>query len=256
VAVLLFPLYWIVNVSLMSQTDILRYPPPFVPPNLTLDGYRIAIERASGWVTSSLVYALGTVVVTLVIATPTAYALARLRTRVTTGFLFVLLLAQMIPGIIMANSLYAMFVRLSWISSYQAVIIADATIAVPFAILIMRSFMLGIPRELIEAAVIDGATQWRVFRSIIVPLSRSAMVAAALFAFLFGWGDFLFAVTLNANDDKVPITVGIFRFVGSYASEWPSIMATAVIAAIPASVLLVVAQRYVTVGLTAGALKE
>jgi multiple sugar transport system permease protein len=256
VAVLLFPLYWIVNVSLMSQTDILRYPPPFVPPAVTFDGYRAAFERAGGYVTSSLIYALGTVVVTLILATPAAWALARLRTRLALVFLFTLLLAQMIPGIIEANSLYALFVRAGWISTYQAVILADATIAVPFAIIVLRAFMLGIPKELIEAAVVDGAGHWRIFRSIVIPLSRSALVAAGLFSFLFGWGDFLFALTLNTDDDKVPITVGIFRFVGQYSVDWPSIMATAVIAAIPATVLLVVAQRYVAAGVTEGAVKE
>lgn len=256
VAVLLFPLYWIVNVSLMSQTDILRYPPPFLPPTVTFDGYRAAFERAGGYVTSSLIYALGTVVVTLILATPAAWALARLRTRMALVFLFALLLAQMIPGIIEANSLYALFVRADWISTYQAVILADATIAVPFAIIVLRAFMLGIPKELIEAAVVDGAGHWRIFRSIVVPLSRSALVAAGLFSFLFGWGDFLFALTLNTDDDKVPITVGIFRFVGQYSVDWPSIMATAVIAAIPATVLLVVAQRYVAAGVTEGAVKE
>lgn len=256
VGVLLFPLYWIVNVSLMDQIDILRYPPPFFPPELTLDGYRVAFERSVEWIRSSLIYGLGTVAVTMVIATPAAYALSQLRGRFTVAFLFLLLLAQMIPGIVMVNSLYALFVRLQWISTYQAVILADATIAIPFAVIIMRAFMLGIPKELLEAALIDGASQWRIFRSVVVPLSRTALIAAGLFAFLFGWGDFLFAVTLNIDAHKVPLTVGIYRFVGAYSVEWPAVMATAVIAAVPAALLLVVAQRYVASGVTAGAVKQ
>jgi multiple sugar transport system permease protein len=256
VLVLLFPLYWIVNVSLMNQIDILRYPPPFIPPQVSLDGYRAAFAEIGTTVTSSLVYGVGTVIATMAIATPAAYGLSRLTGRVTVAFLFVLLLAQTIPGIVMANSLYALFAQLRWLSSYQAVILADTTIAVPFAIIVMRAFMLSIPRELIEAAVIDGAGPWRVFRSIIVPLSRNAVVAAALFAFLFGWGDFLFAVTLNADAHKVPLTVGIYRFVGSYSVAWPSLMALAVIASIPAAILLVAAQRFIATGLTAGAIKE
>jgi multiple sugar transport system permease protein len=203
-----------------------------------------------------MVYGLGTAAVTLALATPAAWALARLRTRLTLIVLFGLLMAQMIPGIIEANSLYALFARTRAISSYPAVILADTTIALPFAIIVMRAFMTGIPNELVEAAVVDGAGPWRIFRSIAVPLSRSALVAAALFSFLFGWGDFLFALTLNADEKKVPITVGIFRFVGQYSVDWPSIMATAVIAAIPATVLLIVAQRYVAAGLTDGAVKE
>jgi multiple sugar transport system permease protein len=256
VLVLLFPLYWIVNVSLMSQIDILRYPPTFIPPQVSLDGYRAALAEAGTTVTSSLIYGVGTVIATMAIATPAAYGLSRFTTRVTVAFLFVLLLAQTIPGIVMANSLYALFAQIHWLSSYQAVILADTTIAVPFAIIVMRAFMLSIPRELIEAAVIDGAGPWRVFRSIVVPLSRNAVVAAALFAFLFGWGDFLFAVTLNADAHKVPLTVGIYRFVGSYSVAWPSLMALAVIASVPAAILLVAAQRFIAAGVTAGAVKE
>jgi multiple sugar transport system permease protein len=172
------------------------------------------------------------------------------------ALLFALLLSQMIPGIVEANALYAMFTRLRWVSTWQAVILADATIAVPFAIIVMRAFMVGIPRELIEAAVVDGAGLTRTFRSIVLPLSRTAIAAAALFAFLFAWGDFLYAVTLNADPHKTPLTVGIYRFVGAYSTAWPSVMATAIIASIPAAFLLIVAQRYVATGLTAGAVKE
>jgi multiple sugar transport system permease protein len=162
----------------------------------------------------------------------------------------------MAPGIVVASSLYAVFSRLGLLSSYLAVILADSTIAVPFAIIVMRAFMIGIPRELVEAAVVDGAGHWRVFWSIVVPLSRTALITASLFSFLFGWGDFLFAIILNSDPHHMPITVGIYRFIGSFSVEWPAVMATAVIAAIPATILIAVAQRYVAAGITLGALKE
>ncbi|MGA3029712.1 MAG: carbohydrate ABC transporter permease [Candidatus Limnocylindrales bacterium] len=253
---MLFPLYWIVNCSFMSQTDILQTPPPFIPPNPTLDAYRNALSTAGGYIQSSFIYALGTVVVTMLVATPAAYALATVRARIGSLLLFGLILAQMAPGFVVANSLYSAFNTLGLLNSYQAVILADSTIAVPFAIIIMRAFMIGIPRELAEAAKVDGAGQLRIFRSIYVPLSRTALITASLFSFLFGWGDFLFALILNNNPDHTPITVGIYRFIGSYSVEWPSVMATAVIAVIPAAFLLAIAQRYVAAGITAGALKE
>jgi multiple sugar transport system permease protein len=253
---MLFPFYWIVNISFMHQTDILQYPPPFVPPQPTLDGYRRALELAGEYIRSSLIYGLGTIVVTMLVATPAAYALARVRARIGSLLLFALILAQMAPGIVVATSLYAGFSRLGLISSYLAVILADSTIAVPFGIIVMRSFMVGIPRELAEAAVVDGAGHWHIFRMIILPLSRTALITASLFSFLFGWGDFLFALILNNDPHHTPITVGIYRFIGSFSVEWPSVMALAVIATIPAALLLVVAQRYVATGITAGALKE
>lgn len=253
---MLFPFYWIVNISFMHETDILHYPPPFFPPQPTLDGYREAASTAGEYVRSSLIYGLGTVMVMLLVATPAAYALARVRTRIGSLVLFAVVLAQMAPGIVVANSLYAVFSRLGLLSSYLAVILADSTIAVPFAIIVMRAFMIGIPRELVEAAVVDGAGHGRVFWSIVLPLSRTALITASLFSFLFGWGDFLFALILNSDPHHTPITVGIYRFIGSFSVEWPAVMATAVMAAIPATILIAVAQRYVAAGITLGALKE
>jgi multiple sugar transport system permease protein len=253
---MLFPLYWIVNLSFMHQTDILQNPPPFIPPHPTLDAYAEAISTAGGYIRSSFIYAMGTVIVTMLVATPAAFALATFRARIGSLLLFALLLAQMAPGFVVANSLYSAFHTLGLLNTYQAVILADSTIAVPFAIIIMQAFMLDIPRELGEAAKVDGAGQLRIFWSVYLPLSRTALITGSLFSFLFGWGDFLFALILNSDPDRTPITVGIYRFIGSYSVEWPAVMATAVIAIIPATFLLAIAQRYVAAGITAGAVKE
>ncbi len=253
---MLFPMYWIVNLSFTQQTDTLQYPPPFFPFNPTLDGYRDALATIGPSVLSSLIYGIGTVVVTLVVATPAAYALATMRSRVGLWVLCVLILAEMAPGFVVANSLYSIFNNLGLLNSYAGVILANSTLAVPFATIIMRAFMMDIPPGLSEAAMVDGAGHWRIFRFIYLPLSRTALVTAGLFSFLFGWGDFLFALVLNNDPDHTPMTVGIYRFIGSTNVDWPAVMATAVIATIPAALLLTVAQRYVAVGITAGAIKE
>ena len=255
-ALFLFPFYMILESSFMAHTDVLRYPPPFFPPEVTLAGYATALTSSAGFILSSLNYGIGTVVVTLLIATPAAYSLARFQSRLGLFLLVALILAQMAPGFVVANALYAMFSRLHLINTSIAVILADSTVAVPFAIIIMRAFMLNIPNELSEAAMVDGAGHWTIFWSIVVPISRTAIITAALFAFLAGWGDFLFALTLTNRANLTPITVGIFRFIGSYSVDWPAIMATSVIAAVPAIILLAFAQRYIAAGLTAGAVKE
>ncbi len=255
-ALFLFPFYLILESSLMVQTDVLRYPPPFVPPQITLDGYTSALTTSGGFIRTSLIYGFGTVLVTMLIATPAAYSLARIRSRIGLFLLIALILAQMAPGFVVANSLYAMFSRLKLINSFAAVILADSTGAVPFAIIIMRAFMLSIPGELSEAALVDGAGHWTIFWSIVVPISRTAIITAALFSFLAGWGDFLFALTLTNSPYLTPITVGIYRYIGSYSVNWPAIMATATIAAVPAIILLAFAQRYIAAGITAGAIKE
>jgi multiple sugar transport system permease protein len=187
---------------------------------------------------------------------PASYALAQLKVRGGPVFVFVLLIVQMIPGIVMANSLYTVFSNLALIDNYLGLVLADSTATIPFAVLLLRAFMISIPRELTEASRVDGAGYWRTFFSIIVPVSRNALVTAGLFSFLFAWADFLFAVTLTTGQTFEPITVGIYRFVGNQSADWNGIMATAALASIPAAVLLVIAQRYVVAGMTSGAVKD
>jgi multiple sugar transport system permease protein len=256
VLVLLFPLYWMVNASLQPSGALLRPTPEFLPFPATLDGYREAVATQGGHLLSSLLVAGGTVVVSLLIATPAAYSLAQLPWRGGPVFVFVLLIVQMIPGIVMANSLYALFGDVGLIDNYMGLVLADSTATVPFAILVLRAFMVAIPRELSEAARVDGAGHWRTFTAIIVPVSRNAVITAGLFSFLFAWADFLFAVTLTTGQGIEPVTVGIYRFVGNQTADWNGVMATAVLASVPAAILLVVAQRYVVAGMTGGAVKE
>jgi len=109
---------------------------------------------------------------------------------------------------------------------------------------------------LIQAARIDGAGHWRTFRSIVLPVSRNSIVTVALFAFLWSWSDFLFASTLNRGGSLQPVTIGIYRYLGNNTQDWNAIMATAVVASVPAAILLVIAQRYVAAGVTAGAVKD
>ena len=126
----------------------------------------------------------------------------------------------------------------------------------PLAVVVLRAYMGQIPEELIEAARIDGASQVRVFFSIVIPLSRNAIVTAALFSFLFAWGDFLNARSLTSGNEILPFTLALFRFIGAETTNWNAVMASAVLASIPAMLLLILAQRYISAGLTAGAVKD
>ena len=257
--VLLFPLYWMVNASFETNAQIARPSPEWFPVHGTLAGYRDAFGQEGGHLLTSVLVAAGVTVLTLLIAAPAAYGLAKLGSPGGRPLLFVLLIVQLIPGIVLANALYRIFDSLHILNSPQALILADSTLAVPFAVLIMRAFMVSLPRELIEAASIDGAGAIRTFLRIVLPVSRNAIVTAGLFAFLFAWGDFLFATTLNLGSPTwSPITVGLYNFIGAgtNTTSWNSVMATAVIASLPVAVLLVIAQRYVAVGLSAGAVKD
>lgn len=255
-AIMLFPLYWMINVSLTQPTDLRKDPPNLFPVNPNFEGYTRVLGEQLPYLGTSLVIGLGTVALTLVLSAPAAYALAKLRPRGATTLSFVLLTAQMIPGIIMAMGFYLIFNSWGILDTPGGLILADSTLAVPFGVLIFTAFMSGIPDELIAAAKIDGAGAWRTFRSIVLPVSRNSIVTVSLFTFLWAWSDFIFASTLDRGGDFQPITMGIYRYIGNNTQDWNAIMATAVVASIPAAVLLVVAQRYVAAGVTAGAIKD
>jgi multiple sugar transport system permease protein len=156
---------------------------------------------------------------------------------------------------VVANALYGAYNGLGLLNSYLGPVLADSTAGVPFAIIIARPSRQSIPREIIEAARVDGAGRLRVLRSVVLPVSTNALIAAAVFTFLFTWSGFLFALTLTTTQTVRPITLGIYQYIGAHTNQWNAIMATAVVASVPAALLLVVAQRYVAAGATSGALK-
>jgi multiple sugar transport system permease protein len=252
-AVMLFPVYWMVNVSLQPSGSAVGT--PWFPVHLSFDGYATAVREQGGHLATSLVVALGSVVFSLLIATPAAYALAHFRVRGAGVVLFAILISQMIPGIVVANALYSAYNDLGLLNSVPGLILADSTHGIPFAILIMRAFLGSIPAEVIEAARVDGAGQIRAFVSIVLPMSRNALITAALFTFLFTWSDFLFALTLTTTEDVRPVTLGLYQYIGTFVNDWSAVMATAVLASLPAVVLLVVAQRFVAAGVNSGAVK-
>ncbi|WP_369250782.1 carbohydrate ABC transporter permease [Streptomyces sp. R41] len=255
-AIMLFPVYWMLNVSFTRDQDMRKSPPDLFPVHGTLEGYRAVIDQQLPYLGTSLVIGMGTVVLTVALAAPAGYALAKLRPRGGGVLSFLFLVAQMIPGIIMAMGFYAIYLSLGLLQSVPGLIVADSTLAVPFAVLIFTAFMSGIPDELLQAAKTDGAGPLRTFWSIVLPMSRNAAVTVSLFAFLWSWSDFVFASTLAGGGAHEPITLGIYHYIGNNNQEWNAIMATAVVASLPATVILVLAQRYVAAGVSAGAVKD
>jgi multiple sugar transport system permease protein len=255
-AVMLFPVYWMINVSLTQTSNMRKSPPNLIPVDATLQGYSAVIHQQLPYLGTSLLVALGTVVVTIALAAPAGYSLAKLRPKGGGALNLVLLIAQMIPAIVMAMGFYTIYIKLGILDSVWGLILADSTIAVPFGVLIFTAFMSRIPDELLQAARIDGAGTMRTFQSIVMPVSRNAVVTVSLFAFLWAWSDFLFANTLDNGGGHEPITLGIYAYIGNNNQQWNAIMATAVVASVPAAVLLVLAQRYVAAGVTAGAVKD
>ena len=251
----LFPVYAIIVGSFESTNTLFSGTFYWLPHAATLDNYSAVIHAQSANVVTSLVVGLGTALLALVVAVPAAYALSKYRLRVTVILVSSLLVAQIVPSIVLATSLFIVFHRINLVNSYPGLIIADGTYAVPFAILVLRAFLFSLPNELLYAARVDGATEWQTFRMIVIPLARSAVITVAVFAFLAGWGDFIFALTILNGSGIEPITLGIYTYLGNYSTDWGAVMAAGVFAMVPAAILLVVAQRYIASGLTAGSVK-
>lgn len=253
-AMMLFPVYWMVNVSLTGSSAIRDG--ALYPKGITLQHYGTVFSQQLPFLVTSVVIGLGTVAVTLLISAPAAYGLSRLFRRRSRTMTFLLIVAQMIPAVVVALGFYQVYTDLGILDTVPGLIIADSTLAVPFGVMLLSSFMAGIPRELLQAAQMDGASIWRTFTSVVLPLSRNSAVTVALFAFLWAWSDFVFASTLDGGGTLRPITLGIYHYIGNNNQEWNAIMATAVVASVPATVLLILAQRYVAAGVTVGAVKD
>jgi multiple sugar transport system permease protein len=265
--VVLFPVYAIIVGSFESTETLFSGRFYWLPHQATLDNYRTVLQGGSattqetvsgsqtGNVLTSLFVGLGTALLALVVAVPAAYALSKYRLRVTLVLVSALLIAQIVPSIVLATSLFIVFHWIHLLNSYPGLILADGTYAIPFAILVLRAFFFSLPNELVDSARVDGASEWRTFRLVVIPLARSAIITVAVFAFLAGWGDFIFALTTLNGTGIQPITLGIYNYLGNYSTDWGAVMASAVIALVPAGVMLMVAQRYIASGLTAGSVK-
>jgi len=264
---ILFPVYAIIVGSFESTETLFSGTFYWLPHAATLDNYRTVLQGASGNtqetvtgaqsgnVLTSLVVGLGTALLALAVAVPAAYALSKYRLRVTVVVVSSLLVAQIVPSIVLATSLFIVFHWLHLLNSYVGLVIADGTYAIPFAILVLRAFFFSLPNELMYAARVDGASELQTFRLIVIPLARSAVITVAVFAFLAGWGDFIFALTMLNGTGIEPITLGIYSYLGNFSTDWGAVMASGVFAMVPAGVMLVVAQRYIAAGLTAGSVK-
>lgn len=253
--ILLFPVYWMIINSLETNQQIFSIPVSFVPTSITFSAYAATFAEQFPHLITSLIVSLGTVVVALVIATPAAYALAHFHLRFSGILLFCLLLAQMIPAVTLATPMFLIFNKFGLLNSYAGLILADSTYAVPFDVIIMAAFMQSLPYELVESAFIDGTGEWGAFFRVMLPLALPGIVTAGLFAFLFSWGDFLYGLTIMTTNDIQPISLSIYNYLGQYSSQWNNVMAVATLGAIPAAILLIAFQRYITSGLTSGALK-
>lgn len=259
IIVFLFPVYWMVKTSITPITELYNNPPNMFPIKASFDSYINNFVRNQDmikYIGNSVVISLGTMLMTVLLAVPAAYALARLKIKGKAMIMILLLSIQMLPGIMMAMPLYIMFSKVGLTDNYMGLIFANLIHALPFAVITLRPFFLGLPGGLEEAAMIDGCNKFTSFTKIILPLVTPGLLTVSVFCFLFGWGDFIFALTLTTGDAVRPLTLGLYRFIGQYGTEWNNLMAVATLAALPIIIIFVSMQKYVVGGITAGSMKD
>lgn len=256
VLILMFPLIWVIMSSFQPTADFYDPTPSVIPHHITLGNYGASFRSDIAPLLTTISVALLAALICSLIGVPAAYALAIFQWRATPLIMLLILVTQTVPTVLVATPLFLTFSRIGLLNSIPGLAIADSSAGVPFTILVLTAFIQGMPPALREAAYIDGAGEWRTLFSVIVPSARTAIISAALFSFLFAWGDFLWALTLDTNGTVTPLSLALFKFVGAYNIAWGPIMATATIALIPAVILLILSQRYIALGLTAGAVKE
>ncbi len=259
--VLVFPVYWMFSTAFKPADDINRLTPTWFPTHPTLRHFRDAIDRPYFWnsVENSLIIVGITVAVSIVLAFLAAVALAKFRFGGRKLFIVGLIGIQMLPQAGLIIPLYVVLARYHLTQTHLVlfgVIITYMTFALPFAVWTLRGFLLNIPKELEEAAMVDGSSRLGAFVRILLPLVSPGLVATSVFVFITSWNEFIFAYVLLNDQSKQTVTVWLSYFYGtSRQVDWGGLMAGSVLAAIPVLVFFGFVQRKIAFGLTAGAVK-
>lgn len=253
----LLPFYWLINVSLKTGSDLARA--DLVPPAPSLDNYKSIFENAdfTAALRNSVIVTSITTVIALVVGAFAAYALARLRFPLKFLVLAVVLSISTFPPIAIAAPIFKLWTDVGLYNTYVGLIIPYLTFALPLAIYILASFFKEIPKELEEAALVDGATHFEAFRKVVVPLAAPGLVTAGLLTAFFVWNEFLLAVTLTSGPEAFTVPVAVANFTGSTQFEIPlgTISAASVVITIPLVTAVIVFQKRIVAGMTAGAVK-
>ena len=256
--VFIFPLYWMVVTALKTQVEIFSIPTPLWPENLTFDAFAKQLSSSGDTLRgfkNSLIISCGATVIATVLAIPAAYGLARFRFGARRGLVLFFLITQMLPSTLVLTSLYIMFSKMHLLNTYWAPILAYATLGIPFSIIILRTYFVSIPKELDEAAKIDGCGHVSAFTKIMLPIAKPGIVVAAVFSFVYAWGDLIYGITFITNPNMRPITSSIYNYVQQYQTLWNSTMAFGIIAITPVVLIFIFMQKYIVSGLTNGAVK-
>ena len=257
-AIYLFPLYWMYVTSLKSGTEIFANPPTCWPAEITFNAYPDVwnTRNVGRFMWNSLVIAVSVTALSVLLGTGIAYVLARYRNVWVDISLFLVLMLQVLPAAVMATPLFVAFHQTGLLATPRtAVVLAATAKAMPFFVVLVRASFMTVPRELEEAALVDGSTRFGSFWRIVLPLARNGILVCAILIFMQAFGEYIFARSIIQDPSLQPASVGLASFVGPQSRDWNGIMAYAAIYVTPILAIFVLLQRRIVAGLTSGALK-
>lgn len=257
IVVALFPLYWLLKVAVTPNNLLYSEGVRLWPSRMTFEHFTYVIAHSAfpTFFRNSLIVAGSTAFVVTIIASLSGYALSRFNFRAKYWIVALMLLTQMFPLVMLVAPIFKILSPLGLTNSLTGLVVVYSAFNVPFATFLMQSFFDGIPKDLEEAAMIDGATQFVAFRQIILPLTLPGIAATLGFVFTAAWSELLFALMLISGNDAATFPVGLLSFVSKFSVNFGQMMAAGVLALIPACLFFLLIQRYLVQGLTAGAVK-
>ena len=257
VSIYLFPVYWMVISALKTSTEIFVRPPTFVPEAPTLENFLWIAEQPKllTFLANSFIIATFTTIITLILGSIGAYAMARWRSIVVDVALVLVLVMQAFPEALLATPLFLLFKQIDLLNTYTGVILATSTKTLTLALVVLRPMFAQVPKELEEAAFVDGCNPLQSFVQIVLPIMLPGLLVIGALCFILAYGQFVYPLSLTTRADLHPATVGLYGFVGAEYADWHRVMAYATIVVSPVVVLFLLLQRRIVGGLTAGALK-
>jgi multiple sugar transport system permease protein len=257
VAFALFPIYWTVKISVTPQRLLYSEGIKLWPSTMTLENYSsvLAASDFPRYFANSIIVSFSTSLIVTVIASLAGYALSRFRFRGKTWMSLLLLLTQTFPLVMVIPPIFRIMGQLGLTDNLYGLIIIYTAFNIAFATFLMQSFFDAVPKELEDAAMIDGCTRVMALRRIVLPLTLPGMGATVAFVFTAAWSELLFALMLINSENQKTFSVGLLTFIGKFAVDWGQMMAASVLALIPVCIFFAILQRYLVAGLTAGAVK-
>ena len=253
----LFPLYWLLKISVTPDKEIYTQGITLLPTSYTLENFRSVVFASDFMVYffNSVIVSLSSAAITTIIAAAAGYAFSRFRFPGKSVVVVLLLITQMFPLLMIIAPIYKIVASLGLLNTLTSLIIVYTAFNVPFATFLMQSFFDGIPKDLDDAAMIDGCTRLQALRKVILPLTLPGLAATLGFIFTAAWSELLFALMLINSNDSMTFPVGLLTFVSKFSVDWGQMMAAGVMALVPSCLFFIFIQRYLVQGLTAGAVK-